>query len=137
MALAKYCLDTSAYSQFKRGHAPLVELIDGAEWIGVPTIVLDKLWMGFGLGDRAKRNERDLRAFLANPVVEVLPVNADVARLFGEIAGGLRRRGTPLPTNDIWIAATSAVAAATLLTHDEHFRRIERTASLIFSIEKE
>lgn len=137
MALARCCLDTSAYSQFKRGHEPVVELIDRAEWIGVPAIVLGELWMGFGLGSRAKRNERELRAFLGNPVVEVLPVDAEVARLFGAIASGLRRRGTPLPTNDIWIAATSARAEATLLTYDQHFRRVEITASLILSVNHE
>ena len=137
MALGRYCLDTSAYSQFKRGHEPVVELIDAAEWIGIPTIVLGELWMGFGLGDRAKRNERELQAFLAHPVVEVLPVDAGIARLFGEIASGLRRRGVPLPTNDIWIAATCAGASATLLTYDEHFRRIDQTASRILSMEKE
>lgn len=136
MALGRYCLDTSAYSQFKRGHEPVVELIDGAEWIGIPAIVLGELWMGFGLGDRAKRNDRELQAFLAHPVVEVLPVDTEIARLFGEIASGLRRRGTPLPTNDIWIAATSASASATLLTYDEHFRRIDRSASRILRLEK-
>jgi tRNA(fMet)-specific endonuclease VapC len=126
VALARYCLDTSAYSQFKRGHGAVVRLI-----------VLGELWMGFGLGDRARRNERELRAFLANPVVEILAVDAEVARLFGAIAGGLRRRGSPLPTNDIWIAATSANAGATLLTYDEHFRRIEATASRILKIDEE
>jgi predicted nucleic acid-binding protein len=134
LAIARYCLDTSAYSQFKRGHEPIVELIDRAEWIGMPAIVLGELWMGFGLGDRLKRNERELRAFLANPVVETLPVDAEVARLFGAIAIGLRRLGTPLPSNDIWIAATSACAGATLLTYDEHFRRVDATASRILRI---
>jgi tRNA(fMet)-specific endonuclease VapC len=137
LAVGRYCLDTSAYSQFKRGHEPAVELMDGAEWIGVPAIVLGELWMGFGLGDRAKRNDRELQAFLANPVVEVLPVDAEIARLFAEIASGLRRRGTPLPSNDIWIAATCARASATLLTYDEHFRRIEQAASRILRVKEE
>ena len=137
MAVGRYCLDTSAYSQFKRGHEPVVELMDGADWIGVPAIVLGELWMGFGLGDRARRNDRELQAFLANPVVEILPVDAETARLFAEIGSGLRRRGTPLPTNDIWIAATCARASAMLLTYDEHFRRIEQAASRILTVEKE
>ncbi len=135
MALTRYCIDTSAYSQFKRGHEPVIEILDSADWLGVPAIVLGELWMGFGGGDRAKRNERELQALLANPVVEVLPVDAEVARLFGEIASGLRRRGVPLPTNDIWIAATSARANATLLTYDGAFHRIERVASRILRIE--
>ena len=89
--MSRYCLDTSAYSHFKRGHAPVVELIDGADWIGVSTIVLGELWLGFGLGDRARQNVRELHQFLASPVVEVLSVDASIAQVFGEIAGGLRR----------------------------------------------
>ena len=136
MAVTRYCLDTSAYSQFKRGHPPAVQAIDGADWLGFPTIVLGELWLGFGLGDRAKRNARELEEFLANPVVEELPVNGDVARLFGEIAGNLRRRGAPLPTNDIWIAATAAHAGGALLTYDEHFRRIDRVEVRILKVEE-
>ena len=137
MALTRYCLDTSAYSQFKRGRASVVDLIDAADWIGIPTIVLGELWLGFGLGDRARRNARELHEFLGNPVVEQLPVDGDVARLFGEIAGSLRRRGAPLPTNDVWIAATAARSGGTLLTYDEHFRRIERVASRILTADED
>lgn len=129
--MSRFCLDTSAYSQFKRGHSPVVDLMDSAEWIGVPTIVLGELWMGFGLGDRFKRNAAELQDFLRNPVVETVPVDDDVARLFGEIAADLRRRGTPLPTNDIWIAAAAVRTGSPLLTYDAHFRRIDRLASQI------
>jgi tRNA(fMet)-specific endonuclease VapC len=132
--VTRYCLDTSAYSQFKRGHAPVVSAIDAANWIGVPSIVLGELWLGFGLGDRARKNERELQAFLENPVVEELPVDGDVARTWGEIAGALRRRGLPLPTNDIWIAATAVRSGARLLTYDEHFRRIDRLDALILRV---
>jgi len=131
--LSRYCLDTSAYSQFKRGHAPVVALIDSAEWIGVPTIVLGELWLGFGLGDRAKRNERELQEFLANRVVDELPVSREVARLFGQMASSLRRRATPVPTNDIWIAATAANSGSILITYDEDFRRIDQVESLILA----
>lgn len=137
MAVTRYCLDTSAYSHFMRGHAPAIVLIDAADWIGIPAIVLGELWMGFGLGDRARRNARELQDFLVNPVVEELPADGDVARIFGEMAASLRRRGTPLPTNDIWIAATAARSGGTLLTYDEHFRRIERVASRILTVDEE
>ncbi len=129
--MSRFCVDTSAYSQFKRGHAPVVDLIDAAEWIGIPTIVLGELWMGFGLGDRLKRNAVELQTFLGNAVVETVPVDGEVARIFGEIAAELRKRGTPLPTNDIWIAASAVRTATPLLTYDAHFRRIERLESVI------
>ena len=129
--MSRYCLDTSAYSHFKRGDSRVTELIDTADWIGVPAIVLGELWTGFLLGNRFERNEAELGEFLANPVVEDLPVDGDIARIYGEIVTALRRAGTPLPTNDIWIAATAARAGATVLTYDPHFRAIERVGCVI------
>jgi tRNA(fMet)-specific endonuclease VapC len=79
--LSRYCLDTSAYSHFKRGDANVVDAIDAADWIGVPAVVLGELRTGFLLGNRLADNEAELREFLANPVVEQLPVDRDVARI--------------------------------------------------------
>jgi predicted nucleic acid-binding protein len=131
--LSRYCLDTSAYSHFKRGEERVVSLLEGAEWIGVPSIVLGELWMGFLAGGRVERNVAELREFLANPVVNELVVDGEVARVYAEIAVALRRAGTPIPTNDIWIAATAANVGAIVLTHDDHFDQIQRVGSLILS----
>ena len=131
--MSRYCLDTSAYSHFKRGEERVVSLLESAEWIGVPSIVLGELWMGFLAGSRAERNVAELREFLANPVVNELVVDADVARVYAEIAIALRRAGTPIPTNDIWIAAAAANVGAIVLTHDDHFDQIKRVSSLILS----
>jgi predicted nucleic acid-binding protein len=114
-----------------RGDPRLVTLVDAAEWIGVPAIVVGELWAGFLGGSRLEQNGAELDAVLANPVVEVLAADADVARGYGEIVTALRRAGTPVPTNDIWIAATAARWGATVLTYDAHFRLISRVGSLI------
>ncbi len=129
--MSRYCLDTSAYSHFKRGDPAVVELIDGADWIGVPAVVLGELWIGFLLGGRLERNQTELREFLASPVVEELPVDRRVGRTFAEIVVALRRAGTPVPVNDAWVAATAAVAGATVLTYDPHFEKIPRVGSLV------
>ncbi|MGH7550083.1 MAG: PIN domain-containing protein, partial [Gemmatimonadota bacterium] len=78
--MSRYCLDTSAYSRFQRGEARVVELIDRAEWIGMPAIALGELRVGFLLGSRREENEETLRAFLANPSVEELGVDHEVSR---------------------------------------------------------
>ena len=124
--MSRVCLDTSAYSNWKRGHEKVADLIDQAEWIGVPCIVLGELYAGFEAGSQAERNGSELEEFLASPVVHELAVDHEVARIFGSIVADLRRRGTPLPVNDIWIAATCARAGATLLTFDTHFRSLGR-----------
>lgn len=129
--MSRYCLDTSAYSHFKRGHPPVVELIDQASWVGLPSIVVGELWVGFLRGNRIERNRRDLTEFLAHPVVEELPVDREIGEIYAEIVVALRKAGTPVPSNDIWIAAAAARAGATVLTYDPHFSAIERARSLV------
>jgi tRNA(fMet)-specific endonuclease VapC len=131
--VSAYCLDTSAYSNFRRGHEELVALIDRADWIGISTVMMGELRTGFLLGGRRERNESELDEFLANPVVDVLHVDAEASRHYAEIVTDLRRAGTPLPTNDIWIAATAARHGAAVLTCDEHFERIARVGTVLFS----
>jgi predicted nucleic acid-binding protein len=129
--VSRYCLDTSGYSHFKRGHPRLVALIDRAEWIGMPAVTVGELRVGFILGGQRERNEAELRDFMANPVVEDLYVDAEVSWHYAEIVVDLRRAGTPVPTNDIWIAATAARAGALVLTTDPHFNAISRVGAIV------
>jgi tRNA(fMet)-specific endonuclease VapC len=131
VALMRCCLDTSAYSHFKRGDEQAVEIIDRADWVGLPAIVLGELWLGFLLGSRLRQNQTELAAFIAHPVVETLAVDAEVARIYAEIVVDLRKAGTPLPTNDIWVAATAVRAGASVVTYDSHFSKIKRVASIV------
>ena len=131
--MTRICLDTSAYSNFQRGQAGAVELIDAADWIGMPSVTLGELWAGFLLGRRVESNAAQLREFLAQSVVKIVKVDDDVARIYGEIVVDLRTRGEPLPTNDIWIAATAARAGATVLTFDARFGAIARVGAVVLS----
>ena len=129
--MTRICLDTSAYSNFRRGEPRVVEHLDRAEWVGVPSVVVGELRAGFQLGARADENFNELDEFLNHAVVETLLVDMAVAHIYGEIFADLRRKGRPLPTNDIWIAAIAARAGATVLTFDEHFREVARVGSLV------
>lgn len=129
--VSRYCLDTSAYSHFQRGTPLVVDLIDAADRIGLPSIVLGELRVGFHGGRHSQRNEQTLREFLDVGVVEQLVVDDEVSVHYAEIVGELRLRGTPIPTNDIWIAATAAQAGLSVLTFDQHFATINRVASVI------
>ncbi len=129
--MSRYCLDTSAYSYFMKGDSQVTERIDSAAWLGMPAIVLGELRLGFRLGTRAERNEEGLREFLAHPAVEMLPVDDGVAEIYGELVATLRRSGTPMPTNDVWIAATAARAGSPVLTFDGHFTSIGRVGSIV------
>lgn len=129
--MSRVCLDTSAYSHFKRGEASVVEALTQATWVGVPTIVLGELHTGFLLGGRPERNEAELARFLAHPVVEVLDVDDEAAQIYAEIVVAQRRAGKPVPTNDLWIAALAARAGAPVLTYDEDFASIARIATRV------
>ena len=129
--MSRLCIDTSAYSHFQRGHPEAVEALDAAEWLGMPAVTLGELHVGFALGGRRTQNEDELRQFLSNPIVTVLDVDRQVSRLYAEIVVELRRAGKPIPTNDIWIAATAARAGAAVLTYDPHFASISRIGAVI------
>ena len=131
--MTRVCLDTSAYSNYRRGRPAVVNEIDRADWIGVPCVVLGEVWAGFMAGKRAERNVAELEEFLAEPIVEVLAIDADVARIYGEIVVDLRHKGRPLPTNDIWIAATAARAGASVLTFDAHFLEVDRVGAQVLA----
>ena len=127
----RLCLDTSAYSHFKRGEPSVVELVSSASQVFLPVIVLGELRTGFRLGGRRLQNEKELRQFLSHDAVRVIEVDDDVSSLYADIVIELRKAGTPVPTNDVWIAACAGREAATVLTFDGHFRQIQRVGSRI------
>jgi tRNA(fMet)-specific endonuclease VapC len=121
----KIILDTNAYSAFMRGHPGVAEHIRRAERVFFSAVVVGELLFGFHYGKRYKQNLEELEAFLSNPYVEFVPVTMNTADRFGRIAAILRRKGTPLPTNDIWIAAHALETGADLISHDQHFRVVD------------
>ena len=129
--MSRYCLDTSAYSHFKRGDPQVVDLVDRADWIGVPAIVIGELRQGFLQGGKFARNETELQQFLEHTAVDMLPVDDYVAQAYADIVTEMKRIGRPLPTNDVWIAATAARAGAPVLTYDPHFAAVARIGSVV------
>ena len=120
----KIMLDTSAYVGFKRNNPELVEIIVRAELILISAVVLGELLFGFRNGTRFKKNLAELNRFLEHDLVETAPVGKTSADRYSRIAAQLRRQGTPIPTNDIWIAAQAMEHGAELITTDEHFDKI-------------
>jgi len=117
-------LDTSAYSHFRRGHAGVLDALARAERVLIPVTVLGELEAAFELGTRARDNRRVLDDWLAEPFVDLIDTTASVARHYGRLFSTLRREGTPLPVNDIWIAAATVDCGGALLSFDRDFERI-------------
>lgn len=123
-AIARLVLDTSAYSHFRHGHDAVLDFIAASEVVLIPTTVLGELEAGFELGTRQKENRISLGEFLNEPFVSTLAVTPATARRYGHVFAQLRRAGTPIPVNDIWIAATVLDSGAHLLTFDNDFRHV-------------
>jgi tRNA(fMet)-specific endonuclease VapC len=117
-------LDTSAYSHLRTGHPEVLDGLAGADLVGLPVTVIGELEAGFALGSRKQENQDRLIEFLSEPFVAILPTTLGVARRYGQIFSELRRAGTPIPTNDIWIAAVTLDCGGHLLTFDGDFRYI-------------
>lgn len=120
----KRCVDTNAYSRLMKGNAALQSSLEEADVLILPVIVLGELHSGFDGGTQKKKNEDRLELFLAEPSVRIQDVTYDIARRYALVVNELRRTGTPIPTNDIWIAATALELGARLVSYDAHFRKI-------------
>lgn len=122
--MRRLLLDTSAYSAFLRGDAEIKLPIQEADEIVVNPIILGELKSGFRGGSRRRKNERELATFLASPRVSVVPIDEGTSERYAAIVGSLRAAGTPIPTHDVWIAASAMQHALTVLTTDPHFERV-------------
>ena len=120
----KLCIDTNAYSDFKRGHKLITNLLEDADRVMLPTIVLGELYSGFALGSRANQNRAEFLDFCKKPGVFVAPVDDAIAKRYGFLITELKNQGTPLPTNDIWIAVAAMEHGYILLSRDTHFKDI-------------
>ncbi len=124
--MSRILFDTSAYSAFKRGHPLIQSRAQEASEIQLNPVVLGELHAGFLKGTRLRENLLELAQFLASPRVKVVPMDERTAASYAAIVDSLRRIGTPIPTNDIWIAASALQQGSRLLTTDAHFRAVSQ-----------
>lgn len=102
----KLVLDTNIYCDYAEGLPDVVEaMAQYGEFLFLPSIVLGELTYGFMKGRRQSFNERKLRQVINRLKIELIDVNADVARKYGMIFLSLERKGAKIPINDVWIAA--------------------------------
>ena len=114
-------VDTNAYSGFLRGDATAVGLLRAAHEIHLPLIVLAELLAGFAAGTRLKKNREELARFMASPRVHLLKPDQKTAQHYADAYAALRAQGTPIPTNDLWIAALARQHRMPRLRFDARF----------------
>ena len=114
-------LDTNRYTDFCKSVPEAVAPVTAAEHVFLPFVALAELRGGFQAGTLARENERTLARFLASERVSVLYPDETTTQIYAGLFAQLRRQGTPIPTNDIWIAALALQHNLALLSRDAHF----------------
>lgn len=126
----KLTLDTHRYTDLCRGTALVVEAIELADEVWLPFIVLGELRAGFAVGTQGPHNEAVLRRFLLKSRVGVLYADDQTTHHYSAVYRQLRKQGTPIPTNDMWIAALVLEHSLVLFARDAHFDLLPQLARL-------
>lgn len=120
----RLALDTNAYRQAAESVGRSAEFLRRAEEIHLPFVALAELRAGFAAGTLGRKNEAKLTEFLGSPRVRVLLADEQTTHHYALLFAQLRRQGTPIPTNDLWIAALAVQHDLPLLTADRHFAHL-------------
>ncbi len=124
----RLALDTNRYTDLCRGVTSVVETIELAEETWLPFIVVGELRAGFAVGSQGPHNEAVLRRFLLKPGVGILYADEQTTHHYANAYRQLRKQGTPVPTNDIWIAALVLQHSLVLFARDAHFDALPQLA---------
>ncbi len=119
--MKKILLDTNAYTRLLAGEKAVLQAIANADTIYMSVFVLGELHAGFRSGTKEQENKDLLQRFLSRPGVNTLNATAETAEVFGYVKSSLKKAGTPLPVNDIWIAAHAVESGSVVVTYDGHF----------------
>lgn len=125
-------LDTSGLIHFLANQPGAVQAVARAERLIVPVITIGE-WLA-GIPAAQPRKAQLLARFLESPRAIVHPLNADTPTFYAHLFQFLRRKGTPIPTNDLWIAACAMQAGAVVLTSDAHFLKLPQILTEFISI---
>ena len=133
--MTRVLVDTSAYSAFFRGHSGVKALFQKVDEIVLSPIVLGELRAGFIAGAHRRKNERELDLFLRSSRVSIASIDEETSGCYAAIVHGLRAAGTPIPTNDIWIAASAMQHGLRVITTDRHFAKIPQILCEVLAVE--
>lgn len=121
--MSNISLDTNAFHTLLENTA-LKEKIESSKEVFVSSVVLGELYYGYKGGDRENKNRQWLQYFLETAQISVLTVDEATAEYYAQIREELRKKGKPIPSNDIWIAAHAMQTGSVLITDDGHFDEV-------------
>lgn len=124
MEKQRIILDTSAYSAFLKGSLGVKLSLQQADEVFLNPVILGELAAGFLMGKNEKKNRAVLQEFLSSARVKVVEIDEETSERYAIIVHHLRIKGTPVPTNDLWIAASAMQHGLKVLTTDKHYLEI-------------
>ncbi len=128
----KVMMDTSAYTAFLRGSPEVKEAVQQADEIVFNPVVLGELIAGFLMGRNERKNRAILKDFLSSPRVIVAEIDEETSERYAMIVQSLRMKGTPIPTNDLWISASAMQHGLRVLTTDKHYLKVPQIITEYF-----
>jgi tRNA(fMet)-specific endonuclease VapC len=128
----KVMMDTSAYTAFLRGSPEVKEAVQQADEIVFNPVVLGELIAGFLMGRNERKNRAILKDFLSSPRVIVAEIDEETSERYAVIVRSLRMKGTPIPNNDLWIAASAMQYGLKVLTTDKHYLKVPQIITEYF-----
>ena len=120
----RVALDTNRLTDLFQGDRELADRLGECDEVWLPLMVLAEIQAGFYGGSQQHRNEILLRSFLVKPTVGILLPARDTAEHYARLFVQLKRAGTPIPDNDLWIAALVLQHDLVLITRDRHFEQV-------------
>jgi tRNA(fMet)-specific endonuclease VapC len=120
----RIALDTNRLTDLFQGDAPLADFLGACDEIWIPFVVLAEMKAGFYGGTRQTRNEALLANLLARETVGILYADRETTDQYARLFVFLKRAGTPIPDNDLWIAAVALQHDLSLVTRDRHFDKL-------------
>lgn len=123
--ITRVVIDTNVYSALFAGDEAVAQALSESEDVLLCAVVIGELLDGFAGGSKEAENRRQLDRFRQKPRTTTVAVTATTAEWFAQIKRQLRRKGNPIPINDVWIAAVCMEHGAALLSKDGHFGHID------------
>ena len=122
--MKKILIDTNIYSDAMRGEKYAVNILRRNAQVLISPVVIGELFAGFKGGTQEEKNKQQLYEFLSRERVVQLSISSETSEFYAFILNHLKEDGTPIPTNDIRIAASALENGAAVATRDEHFSKI-------------
>ena len=117
-----YLLDSNIIIAIFKGNKVFAEKISNEESIFLSSIVLGELYTGINRVSNKSKHLKILNDFL--DLCKVVNIDSTTAKFYGETMAALHKKGKPIPTNDVWIAAIALQNNFTLITNDKHFKEV-------------